>query len=45
MQQFIVNMPKELHAKIKFTAFKKGDTMTKFIIEAIREKLERESVK
>lgn len=42
MQQFIVKMPKKLHTEVKFTAFKKGDTMTKFIIEAIQEKLENE---
>lgn len=44
IKDFLLNLPKETHANIKFIAFKKGETMTKFIVEAIQEKIKNEKI-
>jgi predicted DNA-binding protein len=43
MKDYLLKMPVELHSKVKTFAFMSGKTMVQFIIEAINEKLERES--
>lgn len=35
MKSFIIKLDKETHAKVKFLAFKEGDTMSNFIKVAI----------
>lgn len=42
MRDFLISLPKETHASIKFIAFKRGETMTKFIVDAIQEKIKQE---
>lgn len=42
MKSFLVNLTQEMHANVKFLSFKKGGTMTSFVIEAIEDKIKKE---
>ena len=43
MKGFLLKLPVELHTKIKVLTATKSVTMSDFIIEAIQEKLKKES--
>lgn len=43
MKDYLLKLKPELHKKLKSTAALKGLTMMDFIIEAIKEKIEKES--
>lgn len=42
MTNFMLKMPVKLHKALKIYAVMNGITMTEFIIDAVKEKLERE---
>lgn len=42
MRDFMLKLPFDLHRKLKIIAVTKDTTMTAFIIEAIKEKMQRE---
>lgn len=42
-QEYMLKIPKKLHSELKVLAFRQGKTMMGFIIEAIQEKISRES--
>jgi predicted DNA-binding protein len=42
LKDYLLKLPQELHAKLKATSALKGMTMMDFIIEAIKEKIEKE---
>jgi predicted DNA-binding protein len=41
VKDYLLKMPQELHKKLKVTAAMNGLTMMDFIIEAIKEKIEK----
>lgn len=43
MKNFLIALPLDLHAKLKATAALKRMTMLQFILDAISEKIDRES--
>lgn len=45
MKSFLVKLPQDIHASIKFLSFKKGETMMKFVVDAIEEKIKKEETK
>lgn len=45
MKEYLLKLPKELHTQIKIMSVLQGKTMMEFMIEAIKEKIEREQNK
>lgn len=42
MKQLAYYVDEDLHREVKVQAYKKGKTITSFVVEALKEKLEKE---
>lgn len=43
MKDYLLKLPQEIHSRIKVIAALKGTTMAQFILDAVNEKLSKES--
>lgn len=44
MKEYLLRMPEEIHKTLKYFCFMNDISMAHFIVEAIKEKMEREKI-